>query len=575
MSSVLRTQARKLAVLATLSGSAGAFGCNSGFSSCLDLATCGAPAGEGGAAGAPGDEAPGAGNAAGSDTTGAFAGASGHGGASHDGASGQAGLPEQAGRAGADGTDEGEGGESGDGSDRTGGVGGAGGDGAEGCTSDAACDDGVACNGLERCVDAECEAGEAVECVSDANGCEAVCEEQQAGAGCVTRGADADGDGHGSSLCETSPGDDCNDDDATVHAGAPERCDALDNDCDGSADLSDGLPLGSAGVTVEGFSPSVAWSQHHGAFGLMWVARSDGASQLRGGTMSTTGTLQPWPVISFSSTTATYLSPVLADNGTGFAALYQIGSRGGQLSHLAIVGSDGSAQTTPLDGLHSDLARLDRAAFLFAGELGSSLTIETVPHDFVARQSFDTTPISPRVAAVGADAAVIWQVENTTNVDGLFYLDGQFVEAPFGAIANAASPDISAAGSAYTAAWSTPGGVFHQRMHVDGSLPCIGAEVALRAAAISDRAVAVAAGDRHSFVLVTDKLNNVVHLLRFDDECRLVDQTEIEAGAVPSRPAIAVGGGHVAACWSEGTSDNHSACRVMGVSLCEGDVAGQ
>jgi hypothetical protein len=307
----------------------------------------------------------------------------------------------------------------------------------------------------------------------------------------------------------------------------------------------------------------------------MWVARSDGASQLRGGTVSTAGVLQPWSVISFSSTTATYLSPALADNGTGFAALYQTGSRGGQLSHLAIVGSNGAAQTTPLDGLHSDLAPLDRGALLFAGELGSSLTVETVPRDFVARQSFDTTPISPRVAAVGADAAVIWQVENTTNVDGLLYVAGRFVEAPFGAIENAASPDISAAGSDYAAAWSTPNGVFHQRMHIDGSLPCIGAEVALRAAVISDRAVAVAATDQHSFVLVTDELNNVVHLLRFDDECRLVDQAEIEAGAVPSRPAIAVGGGHVAACWSEGTSDNHSECRVMGVSLCEGHVAGQ
>jgi hypothetical protein len=574
MSFVLRSQARKLAVLATLSGSAGAFGCNSGFSSCLDVATCGGPAGEGGAAGTPGDEEPGAGNA-GADATGAFAGTSGHGGTSDHGGSGEGGMPEQAGRAGADGADEGRGGESGAGSDLSGGFGGAGGEGAGGCTSDAACDDGFACNGLERCVDGSCEAGEAVECASEASGCEAVCEEQQAGAGCVTLAADADGDGHGSSLCETSPGDDCNDADATVHAGAPERCDALDNDCDGSADLSDGLSLDSAGVTVEGFSPSVVWSQHHGAFGLMWVARSDGASQLRGGTVSTAGVLQPWPVISFSSTTATYLSPALADNGTGFAALYQTGSRGGQLSHLAIVGSNGAAQTTPLDGLHSDLAPLDRAAFLFAGELGSSLTIETVPRDFVERQSFDTTPISPRVAAVGADAAVIWQVENTTNVDGLLYVAGQFVEAPFGAVENAASPDISAAGSDYAAAWSTPNGVFHQRMHIDGSLPCIGAEVALRAAVISDRAVAVAATDQHSFVLVTDELNNVVHLLRFDDECRLVDQAEIEAGAVPSRPAIAVGGGHVAACWSEGTSDNHSECRVMGVSLCEGDVAGR
>ena len=77
-------------------------------------------------------------------------------------------------------------------------------------------------------------------------------------------------------------------------------------------------------------------------------------------------------------------------------------------------------------------------------------------------------------------------------------------------------------------------------------------------------------------VLVTDKLNGAVSLLRFDDACRLVDKAEIDAGAsVPSKPSIAVGGGHLAACWSEGTSENHSECRITGIDLCGGYTATQ
>ncbi|MBK6832056.1 MAG: putative metal-binding motif-containing protein [Flavobacteriales bacterium] len=61
--------------------------------------------------------------------------------------------------------------------------------------------------------------------------------------------ADPDGDGFGDvnlPLACGTPGsvgnsNDCNDGDATQYPGAPELCDALDNDCDGTVD--DGLGL--------------------------------------------------------------------------------------------------------------------------------------------------------------------------------------------------------------------------------------------------------------------------------------------------------------------------------------------
>jgi len=95
--------------------------------------------------------------------------------------------------------------------------------------------------------------------------------------------ADADGDGWGDALAPTEACDqpsgavtdstDCDDADAQVHPGAPERCDGLDEDCDGEVDEdlvelwyadADGDGWGVAETTLESCDPGAGWASDPG-----------------------------------------------------------------------------------------------------------------------------------------------------------------------------------------------------------------------------------------------------------------------------------------------------------------------
>ena len=104
------------------------------------------------------------------------------------------------------------------------------------CTEDSNCADGDTCNGNETCDlgTHACVAGtDGLDCV-DGNDCTMdLCHPVD---GCSNPLVDADGDGHAPTTIGAC-GDDCDDDDATTFAGAPELCEApgitpVDNDCD-------------------------------------------------------------------------------------------------------------------------------------------------------------------------------------------------------------------------------------------------------------------------------------------------------------------------------------------------------
>lgn len=98
---------------------------------------------------------------------------------------------------------------------------------------DARCDDGIYCDGIERCdVRTGCAFGEPVACSDNSTCTIDVCVE--ATQGCRHDPRDADGDGDPTRNCE---GGDCDDGDPLVSSSASEVCaNERDDDCDGQSD---------------------------------------------------------------------------------------------------------------------------------------------------------------------------------------------------------------------------------------------------------------------------------------------------------------------------------------------------
>ncbi|MBN8610414.1 MAG: hypothetical protein J0L92_07520 [Deltaproteobacteria bacterium] len=105
------------------------------------------------------------------------------------------------------------------------------------CTTDEDCDDGIFCNGAERCVGP---------CLSDGSPCRHACDE-------LTQRCceDRDNDGVPEPGCTEEP--DCDETSAAVYPGAPEECNTLDDDCDGRVDEGFAVERFVADCDVDGF----------------------------------------------------------------------------------------------------------------------------------------------------------------------------------------------------------------------------------------------------------------------------------------------------------------------------------
>jgi hypothetical protein len=104
------------------------------------------------------------------------------------------------------------------------------------CRNALDCDDGQFCNGAETCVLGVCLQATRGVC-DDGNPCSTdLCNESARTCAYQSIGPqDVDGDGRYAASCGMGA-DDCDDSDPTIYAGALERCDLKDNNCNGRVD---------------------------------------------------------------------------------------------------------------------------------------------------------------------------------------------------------------------------------------------------------------------------------------------------------------------------------------------------
>jgi hypothetical protein len=106
------------------------------------------------------------------------------------------------------------------------------------CTRNGVCDDGVFCNGVERCEAGRCVVGAPIVCDDGVDCTSDTCDETRWA--CRYDAPDADADGHADAACTDARkrplGDDCDDADPSRFPGASELCDdaQIDEDCDPS-----------------------------------------------------------------------------------------------------------------------------------------------------------------------------------------------------------------------------------------------------------------------------------------------------------------------------------------------------
>ncbi len=463
------------------------------------------------------------------------------------------------------------------------------------CYSDDQCDNGVECDGVETCNGFACQPGTPEECVNpNAVHCSVQCQSHYEPKGCVVRGSDDDGDGHGDAKCSattpgTLPGDDCDDANADVYPGAAETCNGLDDDCDGKDDLQDGLPLyGDAQLVVSSpagaYQPAIAWGSD--SYGLAWTDERDGAPRIYFALMNAGGNLTTTP----AAISTTGSRPTIAYNGNEFLVAFaggmqRISAAGAPLGgSIPLSAAQDGWPNVAWTGSHW-LVTYDRSFSGGRSIRGVSVSATgTVSAETTLSSNTSGLAGAPYSAFAGGTLDVVWDFRPSTSPEldtiGFGRTDAALSVLSEGDIATPppvnSQPRIGDGGAVFQLVWRRGPAARYVSQDPAGSTVCGPVDVGSSEVGSDLRPQSVVPNEERTLVLFQDGVGGgaALRLARFGADCSFIDSHDVAAGAElvePERSAgMARGAAGYAIVWAQGSGAARALyARVLGPHLCD------
>jgi len=433
-----------------------------------------------------------------------------------------------------------------------------------GCSANATCTNTT---GSKTCACKSGFAGDGITCNAPGTGCKWNC----AGTNCVQVALDNDSDGHGTTACAAAPGDDCDDTQGAIFPGATELCDGIDNDCDKKLDMSDGLPLVGATQNMARLNHAAVAAVNDGTFGVVGTSASEGG--LIYGSISTTGVGSVSAGTIFSPTaTTTYLDPHLAwgvELGN-FGVAYAKNGIGGLNGNAGLMAFTSCCWVDVISPGKGDVTARGQGDLLFAGATSGNLGFTTqtrsgTPLTVNVPISGTWDSYNPQVASNGTSSGVIWQLFSPKTLNWALLSATLASGATEQLSTSALYADLETISAGYGLAWIEGVGFRFMIKKANGATQCTSSVIPFGTGP-QNQQLAVSDSANGNVVVATSPDSNLIHLYRFDNACKLMDDADVStSSSAPTEPRVVRGGGHVVVYWTDNSGGHY---RFLSDQLC-------